>query len=261
MPFLFSPDGVSLHYETIGTGPPLVLQTGGAGDGSMWRDAGYVDALSTVCQCILLDHRGHGRSDKPNDAAAHAMERYTDDLVALLEYLDLKRAAFWGYSQAARIGIAFAASHPDRLTALITTGVIGNPDARARREKTRRTVSAIRDRGWQAIIFPAETAQIPNWFQRQIESTDPEMLALWMEANCDWDLWARLPLVLAPVLMLVGEQEDPEDWNSRAARLMHDARVIRLAGLGHLAAYIQSELLLPYAIEFLAQVRRLAVRE
>jgi hypothetical protein len=34
MPFFVSKDGVKLHYETIGEGPPLVLQTGGAGDGS-----------------------------------------------------------------------------------------------------------------------------------------------------------------------------------------------------------------------------------
>ena len=261
MPFLLSPDGVRLHYETMGAGPPLVLQTGGAGDGSMWRDAGYVDALSAMCQCILLDHRGHGRSDKPKDVPAHAVERYTDDLGALLEHLDLRRAAFWGYSQAAMIGLGFAALHPDRLTALITTGGIGNPDVRTPREERLQEASAIRKRGWQALTFGAETALIPKWFQRQIESTDPEMLALWMEANWDWDLWARLPLVSAPVLMVVGEREDPENWNSRAARLMPEARVIRLAGLGHLAAYVQSELVLPYAIEFLAEVRQQAVRE
>lgn len=55
MPFFVSSDEVKLYYETIGKGPPLVLQTGGAGDGSMWRDAGYVEDLSSDRGISLLE--------------------------------------------------------------------------------------------------------------------------------------------------------------------------------------------------------------
>lgn len=99
MPFLSSSDGVRLHYEIAGSGPPLVLHTGGAGDGSMWRDAGYVEALSTIRTCILFDHRGHGRSDQPTSAEAHGVMRYVDDIIALLDHLGFESAAFWGYSR------------------------------------------------------------------------------------------------------------------------------------------------------------------
>src|ERR1700745_4385326 len=112
MPFVATTDGTRLHYETVGSGPVLVLQEGGAGDGSMWRDPGYIGPLSSRYQCILLDHRGHGQSDRPRARAAHSMERYAADIVELLDQLGLERAGFWGYSQGWMIGIAVAALHP-----------------------------------------------------------------------------------------------------------------------------------------------------
>ena len=254
VPFCLSTDGLELHYDTVGTGPSLILQTGGAGDGSMWRDAGYLDALSSHYECVLFDHRGHGRSSQPRQVSAHRMETYVDDVVALLDHRAQMRTAFWGYSQGAEVGLALAAMHPERVTALITTGVVSNPDRRADKEETLHAMTKLREGGWNAFLDSAEIDQIPSWFQRQIESTNPEMLALWMEAWVGWDPWERLSHVTAPALMFVGEQEDPHDWNSRAGRLMRDARVVRLLGLDHLAAYIHADLVLPTAIEFLSRV-------
>jgi len=76
----------------------------------MWRDAGYVDALSSVRRCVLLDHRGHGRSEQPPLAQAHTMERYAADVVDVLDDLAIERTAFWGYSQGGEIGLALAGS-------------------------------------------------------------------------------------------------------------------------------------------------------
>lgn len=249
MPLFASHDLVRLHYKTVGSGPPLVLQTGGAGDGSMWRDAGYVDSLASARQCLLFDHRGHGRSDQPTLAQAHTIQHYAADVVALLDHAGLERAAFWGYSQGGEIGLAVAALHPDRLTALIMTGVISDPDRSAKAAKDAAGVKAIRERGWDAAAF----SSTPAWFQHQVRQTNPEMLALWLDAYGDWNPWTRLRQIATPILMFVGEFEDPEDWNSRAARLAPDARVVRLAGLDHLGAYIRSDLILPTAMEFLAR--------
>ena len=48
MPSVVASDGVRLFYETVGSGLPLVLQTGGVGDGTMWQDAGYVFFLPAL---------------------------------------------------------------------------------------------------------------------------------------------------------------------------------------------------------------------
>ena len=255
MPYVVASDGVRLYYETVGSGPPLVLQTGGAGDGSMWRDAGYVDALSSVRRCVLLDHRGHGRSEQPPLAQAHTMERYAADVVDVLDDLAIERTAFWGYSQGGEIGLALAALHPSRIVALITTGVISSPDRRANSAEDTDGIRAIRHGGWAGFLDPAALSWMPAWFQRQVQATNPEMLALWFEAYADWNPWDRLSQMAIPILMFVGELEDPEHWNSRAAELAPNARLVRLAGLDHLGAYIRCDLVAPVAKEFLDGIR------
>lgn len=254
MPFVSTTDGTRLHYETVGSGPTLVLQTGGAGDGTMWRDAGYVELLSSLYRCILFDHRGHGQSDRPAVRPAHSMERYAADIVELLDHLGVQRAGFWGYSQGWMVGLAVAALYPERLSGLLATGAIETPDRAVNAAENLEGARALRIRGWEPVSYQSQPAEIPTWLQRHFDSTDPEMVALWLEGEGDWDMWSRLPSVAVPVQMFVGDLEDPEHLNDRAAELMGDAQVLRLEGLDHLGAFIRSDLVVPAAIEFLARV-------
>jgi pimeloyl-ACP methyl ester carboxylesterase len=67
--------GVRLHYEDAGSGPVVLLHTGGGGDGRMWQLAGYGEALAGY-RLLTMDHRGHGRSDCPTGLQAHRMSEY-----------------------------------------------------------------------------------------------------------------------------------------------------------------------------------------
>lgn len=262
MPYLLARDDVRLHYEVVGSGPPLILQTGGAGDGSMWRDAGYVDPLSAIRTCILFDHRGHGRSGQPRSARAHAVLRYVDDIIALLDHLELDSAAFWGYSQGADFGLSAAAIHPERFSALITTGGMALQE-RAYAEdaamasnvlaNSARIAAILRERGWEGFLDVWDWKLSP-WFQRQVDATNPEMVALWYDAYGLWDTWDLLPQITAPVLMFVGDLEDPERGTERGAQRIGRAQVVRLPGEDHITAYERSDLVLPFAIKFLARL-------
>ena len=57
MPYV-SRAGVRLHYADAGSGPVVLLHTGGGGDGRMWDLAGYVTALAGYR--LLLLHRREG---------------------------------------------------------------------------------------------------------------------------------------------------------------------------------------------------------
>jgi hypothetical protein len=63
-------DGVNIHYEIHGSGPPLLLTHGYSSTSAMWR--GQIEALSKQHKLILWDMRGHGQSDYPDDAAAYS---------------------------------------------------------------------------------------------------------------------------------------------------------------------------------------------
>ena len=55
-------NGVRIHYEVTGDGPPLVLHHGFSDDLRCWDDYGYVAALAPHYRLIMIDGRGHGRS-------------------------------------------------------------------------------------------------------------------------------------------------------------------------------------------------------
>jgi pimeloyl-ACP methyl ester carboxylesterase len=62
-------NGVRIHYQVEGNGPPLVLQHGYSDSLESWYDFGYVEQLKSERQVILIDARGHGASDQPHNTA------------------------------------------------------------------------------------------------------------------------------------------------------------------------------------------------
>src|SRR5262245_53749176 len=64
-------ESVRIFFRTSGEGAALLLHHGFAGSTQGWIDAGYVRILEKRYQVITIDARGHGRSDKPHDAAAY----------------------------------------------------------------------------------------------------------------------------------------------------------------------------------------------
>ena len=65
-------DGTRIHYRVEGSGSPLILQHGFFWSLDGWQKWGYVDALKSQFQLVLVDARGHGASDKPHEAAAYS---------------------------------------------------------------------------------------------------------------------------------------------------------------------------------------------
>ena len=102
MPF-FDNKGVKIYYEIEGEGPPVIMLHGFAANiQANWKDTNWVDVLKDDYKLILVDFRGHGKSDKPKDAAQYG-EMINDDIVKLIDYLSIKKANFFGYSMGSRI--------------------------------------------------------------------------------------------------------------------------------------------------------------
>ena len=125
----FQSGGTTLAFDDIGPrdGRPIVLVHGFASNrNEMWKRLGWYGAFERKrYRCIALDCRGHGESDKPHDAAAYGRDALVGDITALMEHLGVNRADVMGFSMGARLALAFALSHPERVDHLVLGGIGG----------------------------------------------------------------------------------------------------------------------------------------
>ena len=111
----FDSSGVRIRYVEQGSGPPIVLLHGYTGTLDRHFLANGIFAnLAASHRVVAMDLRGHGKSDKPHDAAAYG-EEMARDVVRLLDHLKIPRAHVIGYSLGAIIAGRLATMHPDRL--------------------------------------------------------------------------------------------------------------------------------------------------
>jgi pimeloyl-ACP methyl ester carboxylesterase len=114
-------NGVKIHYEVHGPSggqaPTLLLSHGYSSTSRMWD--GQIAALKDRYQVIVWDFRGHGESDYPKDGALYSEELTVGDMLALLDLVGAKKAIVAGLSLGGYMSLAFNASHPDRVRALM----------------------------------------------------------------------------------------------------------------------------------------------
>ena len=110
-------NGVNVHYEVHGDGPPLILTHGYSSTSAMWN--GQVEALSKHHKLILWDMRGHGQSDYPDDPALYSEALTVGDIAALLDAVGARKAIVGGLSLGGYMSLAFYRAHPQRVSALL----------------------------------------------------------------------------------------------------------------------------------------------
>jgi proline iminopeptidase len=110
--------GAGLHGELRGSGPPVVLLSGGPGFGTYLQPV--ADALAAQNRCILLDQRGTGGSKlEPIDEKTVTVELAIADLETVRTSLKLERWSLLGHSWGGMLAMAYACAHPDRVDKLV----------------------------------------------------------------------------------------------------------------------------------------------
>src|SRR5215216_2967226 len=141
-------NNIRLAYERRGTGTPLVLLHGYPLDHHLWDEVAPL--LVDTFELILPDLRGVGESSAVD--SFYTMEDIASDIAALLDHLEIQKAAIVGHSMGGYVALAFARLYPERLTGLglVSTQVLADPPDR--RDGRYKSAAEVADKGIASVV-------------------------------------------------------------------------------------------------------------
>jgi pimeloyl-ACP methyl ester carboxylesterase len=114
---------IKIWYAVFGHGRPVIMLHGGLSNANYW---GYqVRALDKHYKVIVMDSRGHGRSTR--NAEPYGYDLMASDVLGLMDYLKIDKAAIVGWSDGAIIGLDIAMHHPERVSKLFAFAANSDP--------------------------------------------------------------------------------------------------------------------------------------
>jgi pimeloyl-ACP methyl ester carboxylesterase len=200
-------DGVKIHYEVHGSGPPLLLTHGYSSTSAMWH--GQIAALSKQHTLILWDMRGHGRSDYPDAASAYSEALTVGDMAAILDAVGAGQAIVGGLSLGGYMSLAFYLAHPERVRALliIDTGPgFKKDDAR---EAWNKRAHDTGDRFEREGLEVLKSASRERSSVTHRDATGLARAARGMLTQRDARVILSLPDIKVPSLVVVGADDTP----------------------------------------------------
>ncbi|MEI7885091.1 MAG: alpha/beta hydrolase [Clostridia bacterium] len=114
---------VQMFYTVRGKGKPIVLLHGNNQNWQFFEM--QIACLENIYQVITIDTRGHGKST--NDSKKWSIALMAEDVVAVLDFLEIKVATILGFSDGGNIALQLAIKHPEKLKALVLVSTNINP--------------------------------------------------------------------------------------------------------------------------------------
>src|ERR687898_2678814 len=266
----------SIAYQVVGDGPiDVVLVLGFATHLELqWEAppfARFFERIGSFSRLILFDKRGTGLSDPV--AEVPNLEQRVDDVRAVMDAAGSERAALFGISEGGPMSVLFAATHPDRVIALVLHGAMGRtteaPDypwaspAEALRESASEFIAPYWGQQAEGMVelFAPSFADDPEAveFTARMErsAASPAMVQQIFEMFLDIDVRGILPTINVPTLVL--HRRGDRVVNRRAgkelaAEIPH-ARYVELPGIDHVPWAGDPEAVLGEIEEFLTGSR------
>jgi pimeloyl-ACP methyl ester carboxylesterase len=235
-----------------------VLAHGFSGNTTFWRGFGYVDQLGDEFRVVLFDARGHGKSDKPHEAAAYDHRLMVGDVLAVLDAAAIDKAHYWGYSMGGSIGLGVAKLHPERPISLIAGGTnpCYSPDDSDEPSPLLEIFRRGLTEGTEAVVdgMRAWAGSIPPQYEERLRGLDLQAMIAYLDPTRRRPSYVdALPQMRLPCLLYAGEQDrNAHQSGPAAARQMPDARFVSLPGLNHVGAAAAVDLIMPHVLGFLA---------
>jgi len=282
---------VNIAYQVIGDGPlDLLFIPAFVSHLDLYWTAPETTAffrrLASFSRLILFDKRGTGLSDPASGAVT--LEERMEDVRAVLEACGSQQAALFGLSEGGPMSLLFAATYPERTTALITFGSFARllpaphylwhrregasyPENRREEiehawEQNRSFTNALENHWGEgetlALFMPslagdANAQRMFGIFERAAAS--PAMVRALYQFNMEIDVTQVLPVISVPTLVLHRTDDlIPVEAGRYIAEHVPGARFVELAGNDHMPWLGDSDAVLDEVEQFLTGARRAA---
>jgi class 3 adenylate cyclase len=240
---------VAIAYQVVGSGPlDLVFIRGTIADLLAGWDQplfiAHVEGLAQSGRVLLFDKRGSGLSDPVRQVPT--LETRMDDVRAVMDAADSDRAVLWAAQEGTRIALLFAATYPERTSAL----VLYDPTARGLwapdypwavdEESWRRELREVHDR-WGDRSYLSERIhrlspsragdeEFVDWFVWYMRrSASPAEAVAFHRMSMEGDVRDVLPAVRSPTLLL--HRSETRDEALYVAAHLPGARRVEIEGL------------------------------
>lgn len=241
-------DGLRLHYtRTGGAKPPLVLAHGVTDDGLCWSRVAA--DLAPDYDVVMVDARGHGRSDAPE--GGYDPGQQAADLAAVIAALGLQKPAILGHSMGAATALVLAGTYPDLPGAILLedppawwTPWFDSADGEARRAEMRTRFLGLKEKSRETLLAD-QRAEQPDWDESELQPWadakqrfSPKVLEVIAQDNprrVDWA--AILPRITCPALLIMSDPDlggIVDDQSAAALKaLVPQLEIAHVAGAGH----------------------------
>jgi pimeloyl-ACP methyl ester carboxylesterase len=244
----------NIAYQVVGEGDLDVLWIAGfvSNVELAWDEpllARYLNRLARFSRLILFDKRGTGLSDRVPRDELPSLEERMDDVIAVLDAVGSERTAVLGHSEGGNLAVLYAATHPERVIALVTTGIFAYrkwaPDYpwAEKPEERERYIEGLED-SWgadgdirriapSAARDPAFTKRLATYFR---QSASPGDAAALLRMNTEIDIRAVLPTIRVPTLVIhrTGDLDSKVEEGRWIASQIPGAKLVELPGDDHL---------------------------
>ncbi len=206
---------INLYYEVHGKGQPLVLILGLGSDLSDYKK--IINYLSKYFMVLVVDNRGAGRSDKPNNK--YSMDLMANDIIGVMDKLMIVDAYVLGTSMGGRIALSLTLNHPKRVKKLILACTFASRGYR------------VKLAWWMRLVYPFRF--IPPFRGKYRQPRYAYILQ--REATFDYDVVDRLSEINQPTLILHGRKDKTIEFKFAEVlnKKIKDSKLIAFNG-GHL---------------------------
>jgi 3-oxoadipate enol-lactonase len=235
-------NGLDIHYEVDGQGPPIVFIHGLGATSNVWH--AQRTTLSKYYRVIVYDRSGSGRSQRARDG--YSVEAWADELAGLLDHLAVPAAVVVGHSLGSMVAQRFAGKYASRARALVLAGgeaELGPEEKKALTERAR----AIEANGllavagpWLTAVLSAATREanpaLAGLVREMFLANDVRTYALHCLALRDGAVRGDHRNILCPALLTVGDQDlvTPMSWQRQIAGGIANSQIRIIPNTAHM---------------------------